>query len=107
MISKQDLLEAIAECQGERNPNANTCIKMSAFYILLDHLYAEEKPTQEQAQPFGYSTSAGYTSDTEFMQKVEAMDVNKVWQVMDDLMCTLAVVNPRLYNGVLQELDNV
>ena len=36
MITEQDLLEAIAECQGQRNPNANTCIKLAAYYIILE-----------------------------------------------------------------------
>ena len=34
MITEMDLQEAIAECQGKRNPNADTCIKLAAFYII-------------------------------------------------------------------------
>lgn len=34
MIKLEDLEEAIAECQGQRNPNADTCIKLAAFYTI-------------------------------------------------------------------------
>ena len=52
MITEQDLLSAIAECQGERNPNANTCIKLAAYYTILDNI----RPPKETAeQPHAYS----------------------------------------------------
>ena len=37
MITRRDLLEAIDKCQGQKNPNANTCIKLAAYYTILDH----------------------------------------------------------------------
>ena len=113
MITEQDLLEAIAECQGERSPNANTCIKLSAFYILLDHLYP--KPTEAEsiepaltysrasADDVGYITATG---DSEFMQIVSGMRQDKAFAVLDDLMNTVAVINPRLYDGVIRELTS-
>ncbi len=39
MITEHDLQEAIAECQGKRNPDANTCIKLAAFYTIKEHLF--------------------------------------------------------------------
>ena len=30
MITEHDLKEAIAECEGNRNPDARTCIKLAA-----------------------------------------------------------------------------
>ena len=41
MITEQDLQEAIAECQGERHPNANTCMKLAAFYTIKNELYPD------------------------------------------------------------------
>ena len=43
MITEKDLRAAIAECQGARNPNASTCIKLAAFYTILNNLYPEQK----------------------------------------------------------------
>ena len=42
MITEKDLQEAIAECQGERSPNASTCIKLAAFYTIKEHLYPDQ-----------------------------------------------------------------
>ena len=73
MIKKDDLYEAIAECNGERNPNASTCIRLAAFYTILDHMEGRE-PVRD-AVPYGsYSFASGdevstivsYTGETEF-----------------------------------------
>lgn len=101
MITEQELREAIAECQGQRNPNANTCIKLASYYTILDHITEEEPmPTYSFAAP----PAIGYSSDTEFGQKISNMDINDVLTVMDELMTTLSIINPRLYNGVMAKL---
>lgn len=104
MITEQDLLSAIAECQGQKNPNANTCIKLAAYYTILDHI--SEKPTKETgAQYTGYSNSYLYKSDSEFMQKIQGYDMDTVMQVVDELMETIKAVQPRLYNAVMRKFE--
>ena len=114
MITEQDLQEAIAECQGQRNPNANTAIKLAAFLTIqkelfgnsehvgkTDMLYSYAAPPVEQAENY-----VRYDSGTEFSQVIHGMDASKAWAVMDELMDkTLRIINPRLYNGVLTELS--
>ena len=41
MITEKDLQEAIAEGQGQRNPNANTCIKLAAFLTIRKEMFGE------------------------------------------------------------------
>ena len=106
MITKHDLQEAIAECQGERNPNSNTCIKLAAFYTILDHLddgasNAPECPVMSFA-----GSSALLDSNTEFADVVNSTDQYKVMRVIDELMSTLDVINPRLYSSVMYKLHN-
>ena len=100
MITEQELLDAIAECQGQRNPNANTCIKLASFYTILDHIKEEPMPTYSYAMP----ETVAYDSGTEFSDRIKGMDINDVLAVMDELMSTLMVMNPRLYNGVMTRL---
>jgi len=111
VITEQDLQEAIAECQGQRNPNANTCIKLAAFYMIRNELYgkSDEPPTQNYSfspppedQP---ETYIDFNSDSEFSQVVNGMDSSRVWVVIDELMETLQVINPRLYDGVIRKLE--
>ena len=104
MIKEQELLEAIAECQGQRNPNANTCIKLASYYTILDHIKEEPKVSEMPTYSFAAPPEVKYTSDTEFGQKVSNMDIIDVLTVMDELMTTLSVINPRLYNGVMAKL---
>lgn len=102
MITEQKLLEAIAECQGQRNPNASTCIKLASYYTILDHMETEPI-TKPQIQSYSFAT-APYSSDTEFGRRIANMDINDVLAVMDELMTTLSIINPRLYNGVMTKL---
>jgi hypothetical protein len=106
MIREQELLDAIAECQGQRNPNANTCIKLASFYTILDHITDKKEDNVPMELPmYSYDASPDtYTSDTEFGQRIVNMDINEVLTVMDELMTTLSVVNPRLYAAVLRKL---
>lgn len=102
MIKEEELLDAIAECQGQRNPNASTCIKLASFYTILDHL-KEVAPPEIPRYSFAAEPDT-YTSDTEFGQRISGMSVNDVLAVMDELMTTLSVVNPRLYDAVMRKL---
>lgn len=108
MITEKDLQEAIAECQGTRNPNANTCIMLAAFLTIQKELFG--KDDQEIITPtYSYAPApvdkVTYESDTEFSQVTYNMDINTMMEVIDELMTTLSVVNPRLYAGVIRKLQ--
>lgn len=105
MITEKDLQEAIAECQGQRNPNANTAIKLAAFLTIQRELFGkDESPTYSYAAP-PIEEPTQYESDTRFGAVIRDMPVPDVLAIMDELMTTLAVINPRLYNGVMRELE--
>lgn len=112
MITEKDLQEAIAECEGQRNPNANTCIKLAAYHVLLDHLHKDTvNVTPQSFIDIGNSYSSGpdvidYTGNSEFSELVHGMDQYKVMSIMDELMTTLQVLNPRLYNSVLRKISD-
>ncbi len=105
MITEKDLQEAIAECEGIRNPNANTCIKLAAFYTIKNELFGRTE--QLQAYSYASSHSTEYVSDTEFGRMVSGMNIDDVMELMDELMSTLQIVNPRLYESVLRKLNNL
>lgn len=111
MITEQDLQAAIAECEGQKNPTANTCMKLAAFYTIKDKMYPQGDAREEPEAVPRYSFSSArdnrtYDSDTEFMQAVKDMDTDKVWAVMDEIMSALAVYNPRLYAAAMRKLEN-
>ena len=107
MITEHDLQEAIAECEGQRNPNSNTCLKLAAYYTIKDRMYPDSK---DPAQPVFYSRASApveTVSDTDFSRTISGMDTAQVISVMDELMTTLKVVAPRLYAGVMNKLSDM
>lgn len=113
MITEQDLQEAIAECQGVRNPNASTCLKLAAFLTIQRELYG--KKDEGLAQVYAsvptrnYSYDVGddvikYESDTEFSKAISGLTQQEALLVIDELMTTLQVVQPRIYASVLRKL---
>lgn len=108
MITEKDLREAIAECEGERKPNASTCIKLAAFYTILENLYGRNAESIS-----GYSTAVSasddmeYLTDSDFSQIVGDIGMKKAFPVIDELMATLSVLDPRLYDSVMRKLDSM
>ena len=94
MITRKDLLEAIEKCQGQKNPNANTCIKLAAYYTILDHTPEDNS---------GYSFSG---PSSEVMSIVRQKNMDDVLMIMDGLMETLQSVNPKLYYDTMDRLEH-
>lgn len=109
MITRQDLDAAIAECVGERDPNANTCIKLAAFYTIRHNLYPDDQ--QEVPAPaYSYAPAAATVhidSETEFAQAVEGLPQDSVWAVVDELAETVKVLQPRVYAALLRKIKDL
>ena len=109
MITEKDLQEAIAECQGQRNPSASTCIKLAAFYTIRRELYGEAK---EDVQFPAYSYAMGTEpepviineSGSEFSRAINGRKQADVWPLMDEMMDTIHAIHPRLYRAVMDRL---
>lgn len=107
MITEKDLQEAIAECLGDRTPNANTCIKLAAYYTIQNELYPKEEKKMEMVDR-GQSFEAPQTkiySESEFAHAINRLSSEEAWYIMDELMETLKVINPRLYAGVMRKIE--
>lgn len=99
MIHEADLDEAIAQCQGEKNPNAATCYKLAAYYTIKDHLY--ERPQYSRDVPRTVSSR----SDSEFARMIDGKSIDEVMPVIEELMETVKLLYPRLYAGVMRHLE--
>ena len=96
MITRKDLIEAIEKCQGQKNPNANTCIKMAAYYTILDHTPEDESELSFTNRP-----------SSEFMSILNTKKMDDVLIVIDDLMEDLQGVNPKLYYETMEKLHRI
>lgn len=108
MITEQDLQEAIAECKGQRNPNANTCIKLAAFYTIKEHLFPKDNVSPSDLQE-RYSYDAPpmieYNGDSEFAQAIEGRAVDEIIPIIDEAMEALKVLNPQFYKSIMRKIE--
>lgn len=113
MITEQDLNAAIAECQGVREPNANTCKNLAAYLIIRNALYphntADTSPAYSYApapvQAVEIHDTVTYSGDSEFARMVQGKDAGQMWAIIDELMTSIAVIYPPLYKAVLRKIE--
>lgn len=104
MYTKDELLNGIYEVSQGKHTIQN-CERLAAIYTVLDHLY----PTNSLE---GYSGDSGNDAEpqignygnTEFMRAIAGKSQYEMWQLMDELMSTLSVINPRLYESVMRKI---
>ena len=102
MITRADLDNAIAECQGRRKPDSATCIKLAAFYTIKQAMFGEEQGYSFAPAP---ENIVEINSGSEFANIVNGRKQSDVWPVMDELMTTLQIIQPRLYESVLSRFS--
>lgn len=117
MIYEKDLDESIARYQGDVNPSIETCRKLAACLIVKKELFGkpEQLPTPEVSPAVGYSyadapaepveTAIDYYSDTDFSRAIDGRPSADIWPIMDELMSTLQVLQPRIYDSVMRRLQ--
>lgn len=98
MLSQRELDNAIREFENAP-ANYENCKKLATFYTIFDHLYTDKEPVEKKQQEV-----IGFYGESEFLDLVGNRDAVSVWQIMDELMDTLKVVNPRLYESVLRKI---
>ncbi|MBO5701384.1 MAG: hypothetical protein J6S71_02990 [Clostridia bacterium] len=104
MITEKELLEAITECESEPITAAKIS-KLANFYIIYDHLFGEPLAT-EHNNGLKKIDTLSVSGESEFLQQIDGMKVDKVLKVIDELLEVIKVTNPRLYDGVLRKLND-
>lgn len=96
MIDLDEINKTILQLE-ERDTTYATCEKLADLYIVRDH-YGGQRLRK---------TIPADSSRSEFLQAVIGKDGAGAWEVMDELMETLKVVNPKVYVSVMRKLENV
>lgn len=101
MISKGELLSAIDELEDSA-PTFQNCQKMATFYTLLNAMYrsSEDQPRIETQR----EEIIGNHGDSEFLSLIEGMDSRDAWFLIDELMETIKILQPKLYDSVIRRL---
>lgn len=106
MITETDLNTAIAECQGKRNPDAKTCMMLAAFYTIKREMFGEEKNAESPSYSYAPAPVAVIEADgnSDFARAIDGREQEEVIPVLDELMQTLSVIQPKLYDAVMTKL---
>ena len=113
MIDRKELDARIAEIRYSRNQSPDDCIYLASLYTIRDHLF----PRDIEVEPTGYSLASAPAEapavepaplesygDSDFLRAVQGKDGAAAWDVMDNLMDTLKVVNQRVYESVMRKI---
>ena len=83
--------------------------KLATLYTIKNQMNRAEEKQQEPRQAYSLAAApepayTGRYGDSEFLREIDGRDQEEVFHIMDDLMDTLQVANPRVYNGVMRKI---
>ena len=93
MITERELIEAIRECE-EEPPSFASIKKLANLYIVYNQLYGKAEPIKTE-------------KSGEFWNAVNGKDAEKVLVIMAELMETLEVLYPKVYNNIIKKLSDL
>lgn len=101
MVSKNELQNAINECANEPFTYSK-CQKLADFITVYEYFYGEPKQQSKTVT----ESIVEYNGETEFASTINGKKSVKVWAVMDELMEAVKVLQPRIYDSVLQKIKD-
>lgn len=115
MLDKQEIRKEIARLEYEESSYPNYA-KLADLYIIraemekpdakieprYERLYSGATAPTEMHIP--QNTVVMDAADSDFLKAVSGKDADAVWKIMDELMESLQVMQPRTYNAVMRQL---
>lgn len=118
MLDKAEIRKEIARLEYEESSYHNYAM-LADLYVIRQQMQEDEQGSrgtrlhaysgdlapavQAAASQAEVPQTVGSYGDSDFLRAIEGKDLSKVWTIMDELMDTLAVVNARVYNSVMQK----
>lgn len=118
MIAKEELIGAI-EHYKKSPATIDTCQKLAALYTVKDHLYCEDdlennNNCHREISNYSGAQAPEYQGEktkisvpdasSDFLRRVDGMNAETFWKIADELVETVRVINPRLYDGFMRRL---
>lgn len=100
MIDEREVALWIKRLETEESSWSNYG-KLATLYTIQNQ---NREPVRESRMVEAYS--AAPAPDSEFLRAVSNVDPARAWEVMDELMDSLKVVNARVYNSVMRKLES-
>ena len=97
MVTERELLDVLRECESASSSFQN-CEKLAVFHALNDKYFADDAETRVK------TPEIRPVSDSEFMTLIAGKDWSSLLAILDELMDTVKILQPRLYDAVMQKL---
>lgn len=100
MISREELLNAIDECQEEPF-TLSKCQKLADFVTVYEFFFEPKIPQQKTI----VKTIIEADGDSEFCRAIDGQDAEKVIGELDKLMCVIQQLHPKMFNSFIEKMD--
>ncbi len=103
MLDETEITRWIARLETEESSWSNY-EKLAVLYALQN----QHAPKQNVPEPMMYSAAPAPVEvygDSDFLRAVADVPPDKAWEIMDELMDSLKIVNERVYNSVMRKLE--
>lgn len=101
---------AISELEQEESSEKRYEL-LAALYTCRKEMLGLSAPQPQAAAYSGASgpvmDQLGLYGDSDFLRAVSGKDPSAVWNVLDELMKTLQVFNPRVHDSVMRKLNRI
>ena len=97
MISLDSVEQSILELEQKDTSFAN-CERLAWLYIVKDHLKGYSVEQNNPLQVAGTS---------EFLQIVNGKNTDKVWEIMGEVMESLEVLHPKMYQQIIDKIQDL
>lgn len=116
MLDEAEIRKEIARLEYEESSYPNYA-KLANLYTIRQQMQDEKQghrdmrvsaysgasaPMPEAVQP----RTVGRYGNSDFLQEVAGKRPEEVWEIVDELMDTLAVTNRRVYDAVMRKVKN-
>lgn len=98
MLNIDEINNEILMLETKRDTTYSVMEKLAPLYIVRDHLNGA--PSQ-QPQPLEVD------GESEFLSAVSGKDSREVFGVVDEIMQTISVINPRLYAAAMKKIGEI
>ena len=113
MLDEAEIRKEIARLEYEESSYPNYA-KLADLYTIRNQMqdgqggsrfvgYYSADPAPAIEEP----KTVGEYGDSDFLLAVSGKDPAKAWAIVDELMDTLAMVNSKVYNSVMQKIKRI
>lgn len=101
MITREWLLDAIDECEVEPLTSANL-ERLANLYTIYNYLFTQPAKQKKETQKI-IATSG----DSDFLKAVDGKSADAVFQIVNELVDTIQLIQPALYYGLIKKIQEL